>query len=420
VNHALEIHGQTPPRAALPDPAAGADIGLAPRSKDAAAPGKGRVLLLEDDTAFAESITAFLAESGYTVVAVQSGVEGIRAVLAGDFTVILCDMMMPTVPGEMFYEAVKRSCPQLCRRFIFMTGHRGDGRANDFLKSINGFVLRKPFRLEDLRDAICLAEVRGTYRSVFESGITERVVAEARRAVAGGTSRLERSKVAPTIPAPLPHMEAAPPAQEPTIERPVVIPQRQGVRAIVGASLLLLALAMVSAAWHFALRERTSALSGELGALEMQWAVVSKRRQAAEAARATSEVSLQQAKSLAGERVAPRWAAALRSMATAVSDGIALQHVQARGEAEDPGACDLRIDGVCTGREPRSTADQFRQLLETNLRQLLGRDGMTARFERLEEDTDSTSASPDVRRAAFTIVAATGAKEPGREKTEGR
>src|SRR4051812_34092435 len=63
-------------------------------SKDGEPPK--RILLLEDDPAFKEIMTDFLTENGYNVVGVQNGVEGVHQVLAGDFEVILCDMLMPT------------------------------------------------------------------------------------------------------------------------------------------------------------------------------------------------------------------------------------------------------------------------------------------------------------------------------------
>src|SRR6476620_8953382 len=65
-----------------------------------------KVLLLEDDPAFKEIMTDFLKETGFEVVAVMNGVEGVHQVLASDFEVILCDMMMPTLPGDMFFRAV--------------------------------------------------------------------------------------------------------------------------------------------------------------------------------------------------------------------------------------------------------------------------------------------------------------------------
>ena len=130
--------------------------------------GKGRVLLVEDDPAFNEVTRDYLAECGYSVVAVQSEAEGIREVLADDFAMVLCDMEMPKMRGDMFYHAVERIRPRLCERFIFMTGHRGDARTHEFIKNVNGFVLRKPFQLKALEDSIAFTEVRRTFRSVVE------------------------------------------------------------------------------------------------------------------------------------------------------------------------------------------------------------------------------------------------------------
>ena len=119
-----------------------------------------RVLLLEDDPAFGEIMAEFLRESGFEVVAVVNGVEGVHKVLASDFEVILCDMMMPTLPGDMFFRAVERMRPHLCNRFIFMTGHRGNAKVNDFIRNVNGTILSKPFHVDDLLEMIAFVQVR--------------------------------------------------------------------------------------------------------------------------------------------------------------------------------------------------------------------------------------------------------------------
>src|SRR5258708_16422146 len=85
--------------------------------------GSKKVLLLEDDPAFKEIMTDFLKESGFEVVGVTNGVEGVHQLLASDFEVLLCDMMMPTLPGAMFFRAVERMRPPLSHRFIFTTRH---------------------------------------------------------------------------------------------------------------------------------------------------------------------------------------------------------------------------------------------------------------------------------------------------------
>ncbi len=121
---------------------------------------KGKVLLLEDDPQFKDIMSEFLFAHGFEVVAVQNGVEGVHEVLASDFEVILCDMMMPTLPGDMFFRAVERMRPHLCERFIFMTGHRGNPKVNDFIRNVNGTLLSKPFQVDDLLEMIAFVQVR--------------------------------------------------------------------------------------------------------------------------------------------------------------------------------------------------------------------------------------------------------------------
>jgi DNA-binding NtrC family response regulator len=121
---------------------------------------KRKILLLEDDVQFRDIMREFLGTHGFEVVAVQNGVEGVHEVLASDFEVILCDMMMPTLPGDMFYRAVERMRPHLCERFIFMTGHRGSPKVTEFVRAVNGTMLSKPFQVDDLLEMIAFVQVR--------------------------------------------------------------------------------------------------------------------------------------------------------------------------------------------------------------------------------------------------------------------
>ncbi len=132
------------------------------RIHEPAAGRKQKVLILEDDPTFKEIITDFLTENGYDVRAVQNGVEGVHEVLAGDFEVILCDMLMPTLPGDMFFRAVERMRPHLCSRFIFMTGYRGNVKVNDFIRLVNGTVITKPFHVDDLLELFAFVQLRTT------------------------------------------------------------------------------------------------------------------------------------------------------------------------------------------------------------------------------------------------------------------
>ncbi len=127
---------------------------------DATRPALKKVLLLEDDATFGEIMSDFLRESGFEVVAVSNGVEGVHRVLGSDFDLILCDMNMPTLPGDMFFRAVERMRPHLCERFVFMTGHRNNQKVNDFISSVDGTILMKPFHVDDLLEMVAFIEVR--------------------------------------------------------------------------------------------------------------------------------------------------------------------------------------------------------------------------------------------------------------------
>lgn len=108
------------------------------------------VLMLEDDGDFAEMVDAFLQDYSYQVTRVSNGVDGVRQIIGTDFDLILCDLVMPNLPGDMFYLAVQRAKPHLCNRFIFMTGARADQEWTDFVHMVNGVVLWKPFPLSEL------------------------------------------------------------------------------------------------------------------------------------------------------------------------------------------------------------------------------------------------------------------------------
>ena len=117
-------------------------------------PKKKNVLILEDEAALAILLKEDLESEGYHVTVVSSGAEGLKKILTNDFEIILCDMVMPNFPGDMFYLAVERARPNLCKRFIFMTGYRGDSKIEEFIRRIRGLMLWKPFETHVLFDAI--------------------------------------------------------------------------------------------------------------------------------------------------------------------------------------------------------------------------------------------------------------------------
>ena len=112
------------------------------------------VLLLEDRDDFREVLRDHLVSSFFRVTSVPSGVEGLHAIRQQPFDLIICDMMMPRVGGEMFYWAVTRLRPALAQRFIFFTGHRNNPAIEFFFQRVKATVLMKPFTLKALDSTI--------------------------------------------------------------------------------------------------------------------------------------------------------------------------------------------------------------------------------------------------------------------------
>jgi CheY-like chemotaxis protein len=113
-----------------------------------------RILLLEDRSDYRNVLREYLLTCSYQVVSVPSGVEGLREIMKARFDVIICDMLMPKMGGEMFYWAVTRVRPAAHESFIFFTGHKNNPQIEFFFKRINARVLYKPFKLSLLDAAI--------------------------------------------------------------------------------------------------------------------------------------------------------------------------------------------------------------------------------------------------------------------------
>ena len=115
------------------------------------------VLLLDDDPDLAQMLGDFLSAEGYDVTCAPSGLEGMKIIMAKDFAVIICDLLMPNLAGDMFYLAVTKVKPAMARRFIFISGNQANPKWEAFIRSTQAPVLWKPFPSHDL--LTCVAAV---------------------------------------------------------------------------------------------------------------------------------------------------------------------------------------------------------------------------------------------------------------------
>lgn len=121
------------------------------------------VLLVDDNQLLASRIRStlkFLVKSHeFVVTTVATGADAVRAIMAFDFDIIICDMMMPHMAGDMFYLAVQRIKPQMIPRLLFVTDP-DSLEINDYLKSIKAQMVFKPVGAQELEHAISVVLAR--------------------------------------------------------------------------------------------------------------------------------------------------------------------------------------------------------------------------------------------------------------------
>ncbi len=108
------------------------------------------VLVVDDDIELTLTYQALLQAHGYRVSTAADGEQALKLVLTDAVDVIVCDLHMPDLTGDLFYVEVGRVRPHLLKRFIFLTGNADHPLYESFLKNVKAPVLRKPISIDHL------------------------------------------------------------------------------------------------------------------------------------------------------------------------------------------------------------------------------------------------------------------------------
>jgi PAS domain S-box-containing protein len=111
--------------------------------------GRGeRVLLVEDDEAAREGLSAILEMLGYSVVAVGAGEDAVGVDEQVPFSVVLTDSMLPGMPGIEVVRGLRRRWPDM--KAILMSGYRPPGVIDAAVAAKEFQFLQKPFDMATL------------------------------------------------------------------------------------------------------------------------------------------------------------------------------------------------------------------------------------------------------------------------------
>ena len=117
-------------------------------------PGDGcRILLVDDEKHFADTLAARLEMRGFEVRAAYSGSEALAAIALPTEIVVL-DLRMPGMDGFEVLRVLKKSNPAI--RVIMLTGHIDAQEERAAYEAGAHRVLRKPLQMDELLDCICM------------------------------------------------------------------------------------------------------------------------------------------------------------------------------------------------------------------------------------------------------------------------
>jgi CheY-like chemotaxis protein len=108
------------------------------------------VLVVEDEPTVARLIADVLEDEGMRVEVLMDGRAALDRAAREHYDLVICDMKMPGLDGQLFYKTLVRSGNSLRERFLFVTGDVVAAHTQEFLERYHLPRVAKPFRVEEL------------------------------------------------------------------------------------------------------------------------------------------------------------------------------------------------------------------------------------------------------------------------------
>jgi len=118
------------------------------------APRVPRVLVVEDEPAVGGLIADVLRDEGMRVDVLRDGESALDRVEREEYDLVICDLKMPGMDGQKFFQSLGKRRHPLQGRVLFVTGDVVAPRTQEFLERHRLPYVAKPFRVEELSRAV--------------------------------------------------------------------------------------------------------------------------------------------------------------------------------------------------------------------------------------------------------------------------
>lgn len=150
---AAEEDAQLPPRTSpwntMPSGASAESVALVANERKVP-----RVLVIEDEPTVAALIGDVLREAGMKVDVLTDCTKALDLAQRFSYDLSVCDVKMPGMDGPQFFAALEQAHSPLRNHLLFVTGDGIAPRTHGFLMQHNLPYLAKPFRVEELCQAV--------------------------------------------------------------------------------------------------------------------------------------------------------------------------------------------------------------------------------------------------------------------------
>ena len=126
------------------------------------------VLVVDDEQAICRALSIALTHAGYSVRTALSGDAALAIVRSEHVDLMLVDLRIPDMRGDVIFEAAAGIQPHLRRQTLFITGDITE-RAEKLIAHCRCSFLRKPYDLSDVLHAL-RALVPRSRRGLEKSG----------------------------------------------------------------------------------------------------------------------------------------------------------------------------------------------------------------------------------------------------------
>jgi DNA-binding response OmpR family regulator len=112
------------------------------------------VLVVEDEPTVGGLIADVLRDEGMRVDVLRDGESALERAEHEEYDLVICDLKMPGMDGQKFFQSLGKRRNPLQRRVLFVTGDVMAPRTQEFLERHRLPYVAKPFRVEELSRAV--------------------------------------------------------------------------------------------------------------------------------------------------------------------------------------------------------------------------------------------------------------------------